>query len=110
MPRARANAISTMAAAVENDPQIFGPRRSLEDGVESLRAFSGIGEWTAQYIAMRLLREPDAFPASDIGLMRAMADADGRRATPADLLARAGSGQTTWRGRGGPTGEDPVGG
>ena len=31
----------------------------------------GIGEWTAQYIAMRQLREPDAFPAADIGLMRA---------------------------------------
>ena len=89
MPRARANAISTMAAAVERDPQIFGPRRSLEDGIESLRALSGIGEWTAQYIAMRLLREPDAFPASDIGLLRAMADAEGRRPTPAELLARA---------------------
>lgn len=89
MPRARANAISTMAAAVERDPQIFGPRRSLEDGIGSLRALSGIGEWTAQYIAMRLLREPDAFPASDIGLMRAMADASGRRPSPAELLKRA---------------------
>ncbi len=89
MPRARAAAISTMAAAVERDPQIFGPRRSLDDGIASLRALSGIGEWTAQYIAMRLLREPDAFPASDIGLLRAMAEADGRRPTPAELLARA---------------------
>lgn len=89
MPRARANAISSVAAAVERDPHIFGPRRSLEDGIESLRALSGIGEWTAQYIAMRLLREPDAFPASDIGLLRAMADRAGGRPTPAELLARA---------------------
>lgn len=89
MPRARASAISSMAAAVERDPQIFGPRRSLEDAVASLRALSGIGEWTAQYIAMRLLREPDAFPASDIGLMRAMADAEGRRPTAVELLQRA---------------------
>jgi len=35
------------------------------------------------------LREPDAFPAADIGLLRAMADADGLRPSPAALLARA---------------------
>jgi AraC family transcriptional regulator of adaptative response / DNA-3-methyladenine glycosylase II len=54
-----------------------------------LRALPGIGEWTAQYVAMRALREPDAFPAADIGLLRAMADADGTRPTAAALLARA---------------------
>ena len=53
------------------------------------RALPGIGEWTAQYIAMRALREPDAFPAADIGLLRAMAGADGTRPTPAALLAHA---------------------
>jgi AraC family transcriptional regulator of adaptative response / DNA-3-methyladenine glycosylase II len=53
----------------------------------------GIGEWTAQYIAMRELREPDAFPAADIGLLRAMTNRDGRRPSPAELLARAES----WR-------------
>ena len=89
MPRARANAISTMAAAVERDPQIFGPRRSLEDGIGSLRALSGIGEWTAQYIAMRLLREPDIACREGIGLLRAMTDGNGRRPTPSELLARA---------------------
>jgi AraC family transcriptional regulator of adaptative response / DNA-3-methyladenine glycosylase II len=54
-----------------------------------LRALDGVGEWTAQYIAMRELREPDAFPAADIGLMRAMVDANGRRQNPRELLARA---------------------
>ena len=39
--------------------------------------FPGIGEWTAQYIAMRALREPDAFPATDIGLLRGWPAADG---------------------------------
>ena len=53
----------------------------------------GIGEWTAQYIAMRELREPDAFPAADIGLMRAMADGAGIRPSAAALAARAES----WR-------------
>ncbi|MGE5145141.1 MAG: AlkA N-terminal domain-containing protein [Candidatus Eiseniibacteriota bacterium] len=89
MPRARAAALSSLAAAAAADPMIFGPRASLEEAIARLRALAGIGEWTAQYIAMRELREPDAFPAADIGLLRAMAGADGRRPTPAELLARA---------------------
>jgi AraC family transcriptional regulator of adaptative response / DNA-3-methyladenine glycosylase II len=38
---------------------------------------------------MRELREPDAFPAADVGLLRALPDGDGRRPSPAELLARA---------------------
>jgi AraC family transcriptional regulator of adaptative response / DNA-3-methyladenine glycosylase II len=89
MPNTRRLALSSMAAAVVADPLIFGPRRSLEEAVAQLRGLPGIGEWTAQYIAMRELREPDAFPAADIGLMRAMSDARGVRPTPAGLLAHA---------------------
>jgi len=89
MPRARASALSAMTRAVIADPAIFGPKRGLDDAVKALRDLPGIGEWTAQYIAMRELREPDAFPAADIGLMRALADEAGRRPTPAELLVRA---------------------
>jgi AraC family transcriptional regulator of adaptative response / DNA-3-methyladenine glycosylase II len=93
MPRSRALALSSLAAAVAADPAIFGPARGLEEAIAKLRSLSGIGEWTAQYIAMRELREPDAFPAADIGLMRALTSPDGRRPSPAELLARAES----WR-------------
>jgi AraC family transcriptional regulator of adaptative response / DNA-3-methyladenine glycosylase II len=89
MPRSRAAALSAMTAAAIADPQLFGPKKSLDDAIAALKALPGIGEWTAQYIAMRELREPDAFPAADIGLMRALADASGRRPTPAELSARA---------------------
>jgi len=89
MPRSRAAALSALAAAVAADPQIFALHRSLEDASERLRSLSGVGEWTAQYIAMRELREPDAFPAADIGLLRAMADEQGCRPTPRQLLARS---------------------
>ncbi len=89
MPRARAKALSSMAAAVVADPLIFGARRDLGEAIARLKALPGIGEWTAQYIAMRELREPDAFPHGDIGLMRALADAQGVRPNPAELLARA---------------------
>jgi AraC family transcriptional regulator of adaptative response / DNA-3-methyladenine glycosylase II len=93
MPRSRALALSSLASAVVSDPAIFGPARGLEEAIAKLRALPGIGEWTAQYIAMRELREPDAFPAADIGLMRALAGPDGRRPTPVELLTRAES----WR-------------
>jgi len=63
--------------------------------VEKLLAQPGIGEWTAHYVAMRAMREPDAFPAADIGLMRAMDDGAGRPAAAA-LLARA-EGWRPWR-------------
>jgi AraC family transcriptional regulator of adaptative response / DNA-3-methyladenine glycosylase II len=89
MPKARRIALSSLAAAVVADPLIFGPRRSLEEAVAQLRSLAGVGEWTAQYIAMRELREPDAFPAADIGLMRAMSAGSGVRPSPAELLAHA---------------------
>ena len=93
MPGARAAALSSLAAAVAADPALLGPYRDLAGAVAQLRSLPGIGEWTAQYIALRALREPDAFPAADVGLLRAMTDASGRRPTPAELLARAES----WR-------------
>ena len=89
MPRARGRALTSLASVAAADPELFGMRRSLEEAVAQLVALPGIGEWTAQYIAMRALREPDAFPHADIGLMRALEDADGRRPTPLELLARA---------------------
>jgi AraC family transcriptional regulator, regulatory protein of adaptative response / DNA-3-methyladenine glycosylase II len=89
MPGARARALVALAGAMAADPMIFSRGASLEQAIAKLRALPGIGEWTAQYIAMRELREPDAFPAADVGLLRAMADSDGRRPSPEQLLARA---------------------
>jgi AraC family transcriptional regulator of adaptative response / DNA-3-methyladenine glycosylase II len=96
MPKARGNALSGLAAAVAGDPKIFGPRRSLEEAIVQLKKLAGVGEWTAQYIAMRELREPDAFPAADIGLLRALAGAGGQRPSAIELLARA-EGWRPWR-------------
>jgi AraC family transcriptional regulator, regulatory protein of adaptative response / DNA-3-methyladenine glycosylase II len=57
------------------DPELFLSR---------LCEIAGIGKWTAQYVAMRALGEPDAFPSSDLGLLRAMALGNSR-----DLELRA---------------------
>ena len=93
MPRSRAAALSAVAAAAVADPHLFDASAGLDDAVRRLRAIRGIGEWTAQYIALRQLREPDAFPAADIGLLRAMARREGRGHSASGLLDRA----QTWR-------------
>ena len=78
---ARARAISALAAAVADGSLDLDASRGLEDDVARLCALPGVGEWTAQYIAMRALREPDAFPASDLGLRRAL----GTKGAPASV-------------------------
>jgi len=63
LPRARAHSIRSVAEAFASStpPETSG----------DLRKLPGIGDWTAQYIAMRAFKEPDAFPATDLGLLRA---------------------------------------
>lgn len=87
IPRARAAALSALGAAVAADPSLFAA--GAPEGLSRLRALRGVGEWTAQYIALRGLRDPDAFPATDLGLLRALAGPDGRRPSPREVLARA---------------------
>ncbi|MFM8940677.1 MAG: AlkA N-terminal domain-containing protein [Phenylobacterium sp.] len=89
MPRARGRALAAIASLATEDAQLFAPGHDLEGAVRRLSALPGVGAWTAQYIAMRALREPDAFPHSDLALLRAAADPEGRRPTPEALLARA---------------------
>jgi len=89
MPNARRITLASLAAAVVADPLIFGARRSLKEAVAQLRSLARIREWTAQYIAMRELHEPDAFPATDVGLLRAMGERCGVCLSPAALLAHA---------------------
>jgi AraC family transcriptional regulator of adaptative response / DNA-3-methyladenine glycosylase II len=56
------------------------PNADIDATLEKLRALPGIGEWTAQYIAMRALAWPDAFPHTDYGVLKALGTKDGRRA------------------------------
>jgi len=88
MPGARRAALKALAESVAADPSLFRPFGTIEEAIARLRSIRGVGEWTAQYIALRALRETDAFPASDVGLLRGAA-IDGIRPTPADLLHRA---------------------
>ncbi len=93
MPRARIAWLQALARAHLEDPTLFSSRLDvltpLDDVIKKLRSLKGIGEWTAHYIAMRQLREPDAFPVGDVALMRALANAKGVRPTAQQMLARA---------------------
>jgi len=74
VPGTRAEAIRAMAVAVARGDLQLDASAGLEDAVERLSALPGIGPWTAGYIAMRALGEPDAIPHADLGLRRALAD------------------------------------
>jgi AraC family transcriptional regulator of adaptative response / DNA-3-methyladenine glycosylase II len=88
MPGARGRALASLARTVAQNPDLLSRRNTLMEAVLALRSLPGIGEWTAQYIAMRELREPDAFPAADVGLMRAMGSG-GKRPSAEELAHRA---------------------
>jgi AraC family transcriptional regulator of adaptative response / DNA-3-methyladenine glycosylase II len=89
MPVARKRALHAIARAALATPDLFQPLGTVEQTVARLRAIPGVGDWTAHYIALRAAREPDAFPASDVGLLRALQSRDGARPRPEQLLERA---------------------
>jgi AraC family transcriptional regulator of adaptative response / DNA-3-methyladenine glycosylase II len=90
VPGARANAIRTLALAVHTKKVELAAPRGLDDLEQRLCALRGIGPWTAQYVALRAFGEPDAFPAGDLGLRRAL-EAAGASADAPTLRARAAS-------------------
>jgi len=87
--RSRAQTIRNLARAVVNGDLDFDLAQDPEEFRAALVSIKGIGSWTAEYVAMRALKDPDAFPETDLGLLRAF-DGPGReRLRPAELLARA---------------------
>lgn len=93
MPRRRGAAVATLATQLVEQPSLLERGATLDASITQLLALPGLGPWTAHYIAMRVLREPDAFPASDIGLLRALTDAQGVRPSATQMLTRAAA----WR-------------
>ena len=84
LTKARAATVQALARAVYDKKICFREILDSQDFLARLRELPGIGAWTAQYIAMRALGEPDAFPVGDIALVRALQLADAR-----ELEARA---------------------
>ena len=68
----RARSIVALARAIESGTLDLEPTANVETTVAALEAIPGVGQWTAQYIAMRALAWPDAFPHPDVAVLKAM--------------------------------------
>lgn len=94
MPRSRARALVGLAAAVAEGRVVLDVGSDRDGTRTAILALAGIGPWTVEDIALRALGDPDAFPATDLGVQRRLAALAGPDATtPAHLAARS----THWR-------------
>ncbi len=87
--RQRVGALQALAREVQAGRIVLDPSAPLEPTLEALRALPGVGEWTTQLIALRALGWPDAFPATDIGVLDALVPTLGARdAKAAEALSQ----------------------
>jgi AraC family transcriptional regulator, regulatory protein of adaptative response / DNA-3-methyladenine glycosylase II len=70
----RAETIIALAKMVSSGELCLEPGNRVEGTLRQLRKIPGVGEWTAQYIAMRALSWPDAFPHTDLGICKALGE------------------------------------
>jgi AraC family transcriptional regulator of adaptative response / DNA-3-methyladenine glycosylase II len=89
----RASTVRAVAAAAAEGRLRFDGAQDPTEFETRLLSIKGIGHWTAQYVAMRALKNPDAFPTADLGLLRAF----GRERMPPTDLARRAEHWRPWR-------------
>jgi AraC family transcriptional regulator of adaptative response / DNA-3-methyladenine glycosylase II len=82
--RTRIGAIQALARAVAEGRLDLSRAAPVQATLAALRELPGVGDWTAELVALRVLAWPDAFPASDIGVLRAL-----NVPKPADASAQA---------------------
>jgi AraC family transcriptional regulator of adaptative response / DNA-3-methyladenine glycosylase II len=75
----RAQTVSALAQAIQDGDLLLEPGHKVEGTLRKLRKIPGVGEWTAQYIAMRGLSWPDAFPHTDLGIVKALKEKNSRK-------------------------------
>jgi AraC family transcriptional regulator, regulatory protein of adaptative response / DNA-3-methyladenine glycosylase II len=73
MPKSRAHALITLATALASGDLPLHPGVDRDEATARLLALPGVGPWTANYIRMRALSDPDAWLAADAGIVRALA-------------------------------------
>jgi AraC family transcriptional regulator of adaptative response / DNA-3-methyladenine glycosylase II len=86
LTRQRAETVKLLAAAIADGDLDLSRGADHDQARAALREIRGIGPWTIEYIAMRVLGDPDAFPSSDLGLLRTL---DLRRAKELEALAES---------------------
>jgi AraC family transcriptional regulator of adaptative response / DNA-3-methyladenine glycosylase II len=88
IPRTRAQTLNTLARRLVEQPEFFNQFTTLDEAIETLCQIPGIGPWTAHYMALRALQEPDAFPSCDRALLRTIETLE-QPMTPAQFEQRA---------------------
>ncbi len=88
LTRSKEQTLKNLAEAVHSRAISFDGSQDLTAFVKEFTTIRGIGEWTAHYVAMRALGEPDAFPSGDLILLRRTESAEGN-VSPKSLTARA---------------------
>jgi AraC family transcriptional regulator of adaptative response / DNA-3-methyladenine glycosylase II len=81
----RSHTLKALAAAVAGGKVLLHAGADQVRTEHELRSIRGIGPWTASYIAMRALRDPDAFPTKDLALLKAFSQLSGSSATEREL-------------------------
>jgi AraC family transcriptional regulator of adaptative response / DNA-3-methyladenine glycosylase II len=94
MPHGRRRALVALASALERGEIVIDPGSDPLEVRRRLVEIAGIGPWTAEYVAMRALHDPDAFMATDLGIRRA-GESLGLREPSS--LARAANAWRPWR-------------
>ena len=93
--RQRQTAIVEIARALLDKRLQLHGGADVDATVQALKSLPGIGDWTAQYIAMRALRWPDAFPAGDVALQKALGVQGAKN--PAKAVRSAGEASNAWK-------------
>jgi AraC family transcriptional regulator of adaptative response / DNA-3-methyladenine glycosylase II len=88
MPATRQRAIQALASALAVGELDLDPGGDRAESARKLLDLPGVGPWTASYVAMRALRDPDAFLESDLGVRRAL-ERLGQDGSPAAALQLA---------------------
>ncbi|HEX4864854.1 MAG TPA: DNA-3-methyladenine glycosylase 2 family protein, partial [Acidimicrobiales bacterium] len=83
LPRARAEALVALTRSVAEGQVQIDPGADRDETEVRLKRLPGIGQWTASYVRMRALGDPDVFLGGDLGIKRALA---GRRTKSDDSL------------------------
>lgn len=84
LTKARAATMIGLAQAVATGRIRLDHTMDVATTMSALKTVPGIGEWTAQYVAMRVLAWPDAFPHTDLGIKKALGES-----SPRQVLARS---------------------
>jgi AraC family transcriptional regulator of adaptative response / DNA-3-methyladenine glycosylase II len=87
--RGRASTIRRVASALSAGELDVAATTGPTEFADALLSLKGVGPWTVEYVLLRAMKDPDAFPASDLGVIKALSRDSGTRLPVKDIAQRA---------------------